>query len=317
MESEVPLNDFEIAVDAVVSGDAAKLRETLRAQPELVHARSSRDHHATLLHYVAANGVEDYRQKTPPNVVEIATILLDAGAEVDAVANAYGKATTLGLAATSIHPLRAGVAIPLMELLLEHGASADGAPGGWNIVNASLANGRKLASEFLASRGATLDLEGAAGVGRLDVVKSFFEDDGSLKPSAAKSQLEAGFVWACENGRAEVADFLLGKGVDKSTCRQHQLTGLHWAAASGDLETVKVLLKHKVPLESKNVWGGTPLGSAVWAAKSADPNDPSWPKADWTPIIEALLEAGADVTAVDYPAGNSRADAMLRRYREK
>ena len=29
-------------------------------------------HRATLLHYVGANGVEAYRQKTPPNATEIA-----------------------------------------------------------------------------------------------------------------------------------------------------------------------------------------------------------------------------------------------------
>jgi hypothetical protein len=33
-----------------------------------------------------------------------------------------------------------------------------------------------------------LDLEGAAGVGRLDVVKSFFNDDGSLKPPAGRRE---------------------------------------------------------------------------------------------------------------------------------
>jgi len=64
-----------------------------------------------------------------------------------------------------------------------------------------------------------------------------------------------------------------------------------------------------------NVWGGTPLGSAVWAATESDPNDPVWPKADWVPILELLLEAGANVDAVEYPTGNSRIDAILRRHR--
>ena len=135
----------------------------LQQNPELVHAGSPREHLSTLLHYVSANGVEDYRQKTPHNAVEIATILLDASAEIDAVADAYGKGTTLGLTASSIHPLRAGVLIPLLELLLTRGASVDGAPGGWNPVNACLANGRKVGAELLGSRGAKLDLEGAAG----------------------------------------------------------------------------------------------------------------------------------------------------------
>ena len=305
---------FERAADAVVAGDAATLQEMLQRNPALVHARSPREHRSMLLHYVSANGVEDYRQKTSENAVEIAAILLDAGAAVDAVADAYGKGTPLGLTATSIHPLRAGVLIPLLEFLLTRGASIDGAPGGWNPVNACLANGRKLGAEFLANHGAKLDLEGASGVGRMELVKTFFNEDGSLSPSATKTQLESGFIWACEYGRAEVADFLLQMGVDRNTCRQFKLTGLHWAAASGDINTVKALLRHGALLEAKNVWGGTPLGSAIWAATESDPNDPVWPKADWAPIVKLLLEAGANVHAVEYPTGNSRIDAVLRRH---
>ena len=306
--------EFERAADAVINGDVEALKEMLRRNPALVHARSLREHRSTLLHYVSANGVEDYRQKTSNRAVEIATVLLDAGAAVDAVADAYGKGTPLGLTATSIHPLRAGVLIPLLELLLARGASVDGTPGGWNPVNACLANGRKLGSEFLANRGAKLDLEGAAGVGRIELVKTFFNEDGSLNHNATKTQMESGFIWACEYGRAEVADFLLQRRVDKQTYRQFKLTGLHWAAASGDINTVKALLRHGAPLEAKNVWGGTPLGSAIWAATESDPNDPVWPKVDWIPIVELLLAAGANTDAVEYPTGHSRIDAVLGRH---
>src|SRR5438034_2610766 len=59
------VSQFETAVDAVISGDAAALRAMLREHPELARARSMRQHQATLLHYVAANGVEGGRQKTP------------------------------------------------------------------------------------------------------------------------------------------------------------------------------------------------------------------------------------------------------------
>ncbi len=255
----------------------------LRENPDLAHARSARQHQATLLHYVPANGVEDDRQRTPPNVVEIATILLDAGAEGDAVAGAYGKDTALALTATSVHPLRAGVLIPLPELLLERGGRVDGGPG----------------------------------VGRLDLVKSFFLSDGSLKPDATRAQMESGFIWACEYGRAEVGDFLLNAGVDSNTYRQHKLTGLHWAAMSRDVETVTAVLKHNPPHEARSVWGGTLLASAVWAATGADADDPARPNGDWTAVIQALLEAGADISAVEYPTGKPGIDKILRRYRAR
>jgi hypothetical protein len=88
-------------VDAVVAGDADTLTHLLNQNPELIHVRSMRTHHATLLHYVGANGVEGWRQRTPKNAVRIAEILLDAGSEVDAAADMYhGGCTTLGLVAT-------------------------------------------------------------------------------------------------------------------------------------------------------------------------------------------------------------------------
>jgi hypothetical protein len=65
------VSQFEAAADAVVNGDLATLERLLREDPELIRAHSTREHQATLLHYVAANGVEDFRQKTPPNAVEV------------------------------------------------------------------------------------------------------------------------------------------------------------------------------------------------------------------------------------------------------
>ena len=114
---------FEAAADAIVGGKIAVLERLLREDPELVRARSTRQHQVTLLHYVAANGVEQYRQRTPKNIVRSAEILLAAGAAIDATAELYGGgATTLGLAATSVWPERAGVQEELMKLLLDHGA---------------------------------------------------------------------------------------------------------------------------------------------------------------------------------------------------
>src|SRR5579863_8194687 len=84
--AQSPVSQFESAADAIVTGDAPALASLLRKNPDLILARSTREHHATLLHYVSANGVEDFRQSTPANAVEIARMLLGAGAEVDALA---------------------------------------------------------------------------------------------------------------------------------------------------------------------------------------------------------------------------------------
>src|SRR5258706_79573 len=137
-------------------------------------------------------------------------------AEIDAVGTMYRGTTTLGLVATSVHPYLAGVQEALMELLLEWGASLEIAVAPdytrGSVVNACLANGRPEAAEFLAKRGARLDLDGAAGVGWLDRVQSFFNSDESLKATATRKQMQDGFLWACWCGRAAVVDFLLGSG---------------------------------------------------------------------------------------------------------
>jgi hypothetical protein len=157
-QSSSSASRFEAAADAIVSGDLPALRRLLREDPKLIRARSAREHGATLLHYVAANGVEGYRQKTPPNIVEIAEELLRAGAEVDATAELYGAAcTTLGLAATSVHPERAGVQEALLRTLLAHGAEIDrpaSAGRGQSMIEACLANGQPRAAEFLAENAA-------------------------------------------------------------------------------------------------------------------------------------------------------------------
>lgn len=67
---------FEAAVEAVIAGAVGTLKSLLRENPNLARERSAREHHATLLHYIAANGVEDARQKIPENAVEVAKVLL-------------------------------------------------------------------------------------------------------------------------------------------------------------------------------------------------------------------------------------------------
>jgi ankyrin repeat protein len=312
-----PVSQFELAADAIVAGDAATLKRLLRENPELIRERSTRLHRATLLHYVGANGFEDYRQKSPKNAVEIAQILLAAGAEVDAVADTYGKGTTLGLVASSIHPKLAGVQIALMETLLEAGAAPDGVPGGWSPLIAALRNGRGEAAEFLAQRGAHLDLEAAAGVGQLDVVRSFFDEDGHLKATATNAQMESGFLWACEYGRNNVIDFLLQKGADLNAQANTGQTGLHWAVIGGQLATIRLLLERGCSLEAKNVYGGTALGQALWSSLNGHPG------IDYARVIDTLIAAGAKIEpgslawlAEQREASSmkTRLEALLRRH---
>lgn len=288
---------FETAVDALIAGDAPALQAMLREHPELIRARSTRPHHATLLHYIGTNGVEGERQKYPPNAVEMLKLLLSAGADVDAEADLYGGgATTFGLVATSIHPVKAGIMAPLLETLLEAGASIEHPGAGGNdqpAVIACLHNGRPEAADFLMRKGAMLDLEAAAGTGRLDVVKTFFNEDGELAGGATQTQLEYGFCWACEFGHTAVVDYLLNRGTDPNK-QVNGLSGLHWAILGGHMDIIQLLIRRGADLEARNAYGGDALGAAGWAAENCDP-DYRWPggKVDYAAIVRVLREAGA------------------------
>jgi ankyrin repeat protein len=279
-----PISRFESAADAVVTGNGARLEALLSRDPDLIRARSTREHRSTLLHYVSANGVENFRQKTPANIVAIANRLLAAGADVEAESDAYGGGcTVLGLTATSYPPQAAGVQAQLLQLLLEHGASI---PRG--AIVSCLANGRSQAAEFLATRGAPVDLEGAAGIGRLDLVESLFD-------GATPTQVKDAFTWACEFGRTSVVAFLCDRGVDVAAKlpRQHGQTGLHWAAYGGHAETVALLLERGAPVDVKDDrFDSTPLEWALFAWGQTPPRGGA---ESYYEVIRRLARSGASL----------------------
>jgi len=306
-----PVLRFEQAVDAIVAGDADTLARLLREAPSLVQARSTREHRSTLLHYVSANGVEDFRQKTPKNIVEIARMLLDGGADVNAESDAYGgRSTALNLTGTSVHPAVAGVQIDLMQLLLDRGAIVDRRD-----VVSCLRNGRGPAAQFLAANRAPLDLEGAAGVGRLDLVRAFFDRNGALARTSARQQMLDGFAWACSFGRTDVVEFLLHRGVPVGAkLKHHGQTGLHTAAGGGFVDTVQLLLDHHAPVDGRDgSFGGTAIGWALYGWSMGQTSDP---RADYCEVVRMLIAAGVPFNpelrdAEDDIAKKVRGDARM------
>ena len=109
---------------------------------------------------------------------------------------------------------------------------------------------------------------------------------------------------ACFNGCVDVVQYLLARGVDPSGGAGTGMNAFHWAANRGQLAVVRALVETKAPLETKNAYGGTVLDCAVWSALHE-------PKPEHVAIIEALLEAGADVRAVRYPTGHEGVDRVL------
>src|SRR4030095_3377997 len=50
---------FETAADAICNGDVKTLERLLRQEPQLIQSRSTREHKATLLHYVRQTELRD------------------------------------------------------------------------------------------------------------------------------------------------------------------------------------------------------------------------------------------------------------------
>jgi hypothetical protein len=114
---------FERSVDDLLAGDLGSLATSLAACRELGALRSHWGHRATLLHYLAANGVEIHRQRVPSNAPDLARLLLRNGADVNAKATMYGgERGTLGMLMSSGHPREAGVTGELADVLRGAGA---------------------------------------------------------------------------------------------------------------------------------------------------------------------------------------------------
>ncbi|HWV98806.1 MAG TPA: ankyrin repeat domain-containing protein [Candidatus Acidoferrum sp.] len=259
---------FETAVEAVISGDVAALGALLREQPELVRTRSTRRHHATLLHYVAANGVEGGRQRTPANAVEVTKILLEAGAEVDALADMYDhECTTMSMLVSSCHPAKAGLQGALAEELLDHGAALEGRGSKWqSALMTALTFGYLETAETLARRGAPTDyLPAVAGLGRLS-------DTARLLPQADAQSRHMALALAAQHGHTAVVRLLLEAGEDPDRYNPDGLhshsTPLHQATCSGHADVVKLLVDRGARLDIRDtIYQGTPLGWAIHCEK--------------------------------------------------
>ena len=273
-----PISRFESAVEAVINGDEALLASLLGAHPELVRARSARvtkfdppRHRATLLHYIAANGVEGYRQKSPANAVAIATMLLKAGAEVDALADMYGgECTTLSMLVSSTPPSQAGVQSALVDVLVDFGASLEpkGAGAWTSPLMTALAFGFRDAAEALVRGGARVDhVAAAAGLGRFDQTRQ-------LLTGATGEDRHRALALAAQHGHVDIVGMLLDAGEDPNRYNPKgnhaHSTPLHQAVAAGHEAVVRLLIERGARLDMKDtIYQGTPLGWAVYCGQPA------------------------------------------------
>ncbi|HTR25395.1 MAG TPA: ankyrin repeat domain-containing protein [Terriglobales bacterium] len=244
---------FRRAVEMMDAGDAVGLRAYLRKHPKLVHQHVAFEgwnyfHNPALLEFVAENPVR--RGKMPENIVEVATVILDAGAENDeAELN-----ETLMLVATGSVPHECRQQRPLIDLLCDNGADPNSA------IQAAVLHGEVEAVHALIERGARMTLPVAAALGRSG-------DFRRLLPVAGSEDRHLALTVAADYGQVDIAHMLLDAGEDPNRYNpvggHSHTTPLHQAAAKGNLEMVRVLVERGARLDIKDVlWHGTP---ADWA----------------------------------------------------
>jgi ankyrin repeat protein len=203
--------------------------------------------------------------------VDVARVLLDAGADPNALSWAYGgQCTTMALLVSSTPPAEAGVQVPLVETMVQGGATLEPAgEGTWTSpVATALVFGFKDTADALVRLGAKVDtLAVAAGLGRM-------EDVTRLLPSGSADDRHRALALAAQNGHPEIVTRLIEAGEDPNRFNPpgtHSHTPpIHQAIAADQLEVVKVLIEKGARLDIKDtIHQGTPLGWAEYLEKPA------------------------------------------------
>jgi ankyrin repeat protein len=219
------------------------------------------------------------------------------------------------------HAVTRDNALPIIELLLVHGADPTLVSNGQTAVAIAARRGRTDLLDLFEGRGFDVGLRGVerlvAACARNDAagVRSIAASEPALvrQLAAEGGRLLAEFAG---NGNTEGVGLLLELGVGAGTPfiegdgywdLARESTALHVAAWRMRHETVKFLIAHGAPVDARDVRGRTPLLLAVKACV-----DSHW--RDWRSLesIEVLLRAGASVSGIDVPSGYAEADGLLR-----
>ncbi len=255
---------FKAAFDAGQVEDTARLRALLETAPDLVNARGTNQN--TLLH-LAGGRVAGVR------------LLLEAGAD-PALPNDRGW--------MPLHQAAYGNQVEVATLLIAAGAPLDAVAyeeGGTPLVAALFWGHREVAELPAAHSTVPGNLRVAAGLGRADLVRDAFHQDGSLRPEAGAARgfyrchtgfplwqptndrqeiLDEALVWACKSGRVAVLPLLTDQGADLNA-DPYRGTPLIWATVKQRLETAAWLLDHGVDVNRRATFGGPSHGEGVTA----------------------------------------------------
>jgi ankyrin repeat protein len=185
----------------------------------------------------------------------------------------------MGLVVTSRMASEANVSGSLIDLLHERGSTLDlqttepviPSWGTQNVLDTALSNHAPRAAEKLIALGAKPDVCSAAALGRMDLLRAFFDSSGTLtslprrhgKVLSERDAVGFALLFAYVNRRHEAVDFLLERDGNWNMTGVNNGAVLHRAAFDGDLAMVKRLVAKGADMTNRdNPFNSTPLS---WA----------------------------------------------------
>lgn len=261
---------FRDALSAIDAGDLAALERLLSQHPGLAFQRlkapgvwlRSQIGQALdgffkspyLLWLVTEDAVRT--GQLPTNVAALARAIIEAARRAGATNLQKQLDSTLHFAVCSPVGRENGLQLQLLDVLVDAGASMEGAP-----VQALICQ-NSAAARHLLQRGARLTLPAA-------VCLELWDDVARLGQAATAPEKQTALALAALNGKARGLASVLALGVDVnafSTGFYTHATPLHHAVWSGSLDTVRVLVDAGANLATKDTAeAATPLGWAEYA----------------------------------------------------
>ena len=265
---------------AIEAGDAARVREILKSNPAALTERDNNQFHELPIHFAATSGN-----------VEIARILLDAGADIDA--GDSDNSTALGVAAMRGHA-------PLVGFLIERGANVNhrdrkadcplsfavsagkeeiarqlveaGAdlyyrsPEGETLLHKSCSRNMAVFTAYLLDNGADIEEKSAHGMtalgfatmeGRVDIVRLLLDRGANVNPSGGENRTP--LIYATWRNQVECARILIEKGADINAASPDGRTAIINAADNCSAEMVRLLIENGADVNHKSDNGETAI----------------------------------------------------------
>jgi ankyrin repeat protein len=199
----------------------------------------------------------------------VVALLLARGADVtarDEASNAPLHQTPSG----TVEGRGLGLAGPLpasgravAELLLTKGADVNAANHqGQTTAFLAAQRGDRALLEYLAAKGADLDVYALTALGRADTLRKRLGTD--QLPEAPGEYLHTLLPVAALFGQTATAEVLLGKGADVNAAGVYGMRPLHLAAAGGDTKMAEFLLKHGADVNA-------PMSAKLYVNQRATP----------------------------------------------